>query len=200
MKKDKKFYKAFLDKDIQDLQHILDKYRGNAEWKEKVFALSMRICNAFSTENKLMLIGNGGSAAQAQHITAEFVNRFLHERKALPALSLTVDTSNITSISNDYDFANVFERQVEALGRKGDILICLSTSGDSANLVRALKKARYIGIYCFSLLGKTGGEAKTFSDDSIIVNSEDTPRIQEIHLLFGHMICQLVEEMIVNEG
>lgn len=186
-----------MSKSADDLASLLQNLRSSSGWKEKLLSVSERIYNAFGSSNKLLLIGNGGSAAQAQHIAAEFVNRFLHERRALPALSLTTDTSNITSISNDYSFDLIFEKQLEALGRKGDILLCLSTSGGSINIINCLIKAQKMGIYTFSLLGKYGGDAKFHSDSYIIVDSESTPRIQELHIFFGHIICQLVEEMVV---
>ncbi len=196
---EEQIFHEMIEKDINDLIELLQSMSGLNSWKEKLANLSGKVYKSFCIAGKLMIMGNGGSAAQAQHIAAEFINRFMHERRALPALSLTVDTSNITSISNDYDFANIFERQIEALGRKGDVLLCLSTSGNSPNIVRALKKAKFMGIYCFSFLGRGGGLARDYSDDCIIVDSPDTPRIQEVHDLLGHILCRAVEEAVINE-
>jgi D-sedoheptulose 7-phosphate isomerase len=154
------------------------------------------VCNAFRNSRKLMLCGNGGSAADAQHIAAEFVNRFQIERSPLPALALTTDTSIITSVANDNSFDDIYSRQIEALGAEGDVLLALSTSGKSRNILSALDTAKDRGIYIIGLMGAGGGEMLPLVDLALIVESNQTPRIQEAHALAGHIICELVEHML----
>ena len=153
------------------------------------------VCNAFRNSGKLMLCGNGGSAADAQHIAAEFVNRFQVERSPLPALALTTDTSIITSVANDNSFDDIFSRQIEALGVREDVLLAISTSGRSRNILRALDTAKDKGIYTVGLMGGGGGEMLRLVDLALVVGSDQTPRIQEAHILAGHIICELVEHM-----
>ncbi len=147
---------------------------------------------------KILICGNGGSAADSQHIAAELVGRFQRERKAIPALALTVDTSIITSLSNDYSFEIVFARQVEALGLAGDILIMISTSGNSANVLQAGRAAREKGIKTIALLGRDGGRIGGEADLSLIVPARETARIQEGQMVIYHIICDLVEEELSN--
>jgi D-sedoheptulose 7-phosphate isomerase len=149
--------------------------------------------------NKPLLFGNGGSAADAQHIAAEFVGRFAFNRPALPALALSVNTSCVTAIGNDYGFDLVFARQIEALGRPGDVAIGISTSGNSPNILRAFVVAKQMGICTVALAGATGGKLKGAVDHCICVPSSETPRIQECHILIGHIISELVEETIFHE-
>ena len=144
--------------------------------------------------NKILIFGNGGSAADAQHIAAEIVGRYKLKRKGLPAIALTTDTSVITSISNDYGYVNVFNRQVEALANKGDVLIGISTGGTSANVISALKLAKNLNCKTIGFSGKGGGEFNTLCDVNLIASSEDTPRIQEMHILIGHTICHLIDQ------
>lgn len=166
------------------------------EYIEKIELISSKIIDAYKSENKVLICGNGGSAGDAQHIAGEFVSKFRLERKALPAIALHTNTSVLTSIGNDYDYGFIFERQVEAFGQKGDILIGISTSGNSENITRAFKKAKELGVTSVGLLGKDGGENKEYSDISIIVPSNDTPRIQESHIMIGHIICDIVEKSL----
>jgi D-sedoheptulose 7-phosphate isomerase len=154
------------------------------------------VCKAFRNSRKLMLCGNGGSAADAQHIAAEFVNRFQIERSPLPALALTTDTSIITSVANDNSFDDIFSKQIEALGAKGDVLLAMSTSGKSRNILSALHTAKDKGIYMIGLMGAGGGEMLPLVDLALVVESNRTPRIQEAHVLAGHIICELVEHML----
>jgi D-sedoheptulose 7-phosphate isomerase len=154
------------------------------------------VCKAFRNSRKLMLCGNGGSAADAQHIAAEFVNRFQIERSPLPALALTTDTSIITSVANDNSFDDIFSKQIEALGAKGDVLLAMSTSGKSRNILSALHTAKDKGIYMIGLMGAGGGEMLPLVDLALVVESNRTPRIQEAHVLAGHIICELVEYML----
>jgi len=167
--------------------------------KQNISNLSLvaeKIASAFTNDRKLLLCGNGGSAADAQHIAAEFVNRFMLERPALPAMALTTDTSIITSIANDYSFNEVFSKQVKALGMEGDVLMVMSTSGESENILSAIRDARLQGIYTVGILGKGGGSAAKMVDIALIANSDSTPRIQEAHILAGHIICQLVDQIL----
>ena len=154
------------------------------------------VSDAFRNSRKLMLCGNGGSAADAQHIAAEFVNKFQIERSPLPALALTTDTSIITSVANDNSFNDVFSRQIEALGAEGDVLLAISTSGSSRNILSALDIAKDRGIYTIGLMGAGGGEMLPLVDFALVVESNQTPRIQEAHILAGHIICELVEHLL----
>src|SRR6266700_5341588 len=164
-----------------------------------VARVSEILANALKQGNKALLFGNGGSAADAQHIAAEFVGRFAFDRPALPALALSVNTSCVTAIGNDYGFDLVFSRQIEALARPGDLAIGISTSGNSPNVLQGLVTARKIGLYTVALTGCTGGKLKDAVDYCICAPSNETPRIQECHILIGHIISELVEETIFHE-
>jgi len=144
--------------------------------------------------NKILLCGNGGSAADAQHIAAELTGRYKTERRGLPAIALTTDTSALTAISNDYGYAKVFDRQVQALANKGDLLIGISTSGNSENIISALNTAKELGCSTVGFSGRDGGQMNEVCDINLIVPSNDTPRIQEMHILFGHTLCQIVDD------
>ncbi|MFC1822923.1 SIS domain-containing protein [Thermodesulfobacteriota bacterium] len=152
-----------------------------------------RITLAFESDRKLLICGNGGSAADAQHIAAEFVNRFMLERPPLPAIALTTDTSIMTSIGNDYSFDEVFSKQVKALGLEGDVLLAISTSGNSANVITAINAARKQGLYTIGLTGGDGGKLLDLVETCLLVKSDTTARIQEAHILAGHIICELVD-------
>ena len=154
--------------------------------------------NALKNGNKLLICGNGGSAADAQHFAAEIVGRFKLERDGLPAIALTTDTSILTAIGNDYGFDKIFERQVEALGKEGDVLVGISTSGNSENVIKAVNKAKVMGIYTIGLLGKDGGKLKDIVDLALIVPSKDTARIQECHLTIYHVICEEVAKKLMG--
>jgi D-sedoheptulose 7-phosphate isomerase len=149
--------------------------------------------------NKVLLFGNGGSAADAQHIAAELVGRFAFDRPALPALALSVNTSCVTAIGNDYGFDQVFSRQIEALARPGDAAIGISTSGNSPNVIRALAAAKKMGLHTIALTGRSGGSLKNSVDYCICAPSNETPRIQECHILIGHILSELVEQEIFHE-
>jgi len=151
------------------------------------------IGGAFKAHGKLLVFGNGGSAADAQHIAGELVNRFLQKRRGLPAIALTTDGGALTCIANDTGFENVFARQIEALGAKGDVCLAISTSGTSSNIVRACEQARAQGIKVIGLLGRDGGNVAALCDLTLIVPSNDTQRIQEAHNLTGHVLCELIE-------
>lgn len=152
------------------------------------------ICTSLQAGGRIYFCGNGGSAADAQHLAAEFSGRFYQDRKALPAEALHCNTSYLTAVANDYSFDVVYSRIIEGIGKKGDVLIGLSTSGNSSNIVRAFEAARTIGLTTVGMTGLTGGSMKPLSDYLLNMPSTDTPRIQESHIMIGHIICQLVEE------
>lgn len=153
---------------------------------------------SFSHGHRLYFCGNGGSAADAQHLAAELSGRFYANRRALPAEALHTNTSYITAVANDFSFEDVYARLVEGIMKPGDVLICLSTSGNSPNIVRACKAARHKGIKTIGLTGESGGALIDICDICIKVPSSDTPRIQESHILIGHIICQLIEEQLFS--
>jgi D-sedoheptulose 7-phosphate isomerase len=169
------------------------KYRFFAESANDVARAAMMLIEAIQAGKKLLLFGNGGSAADAQHIAAEFVNRFQMERRAIAAIALTTDTSTLTSISNDSSFEFVFSRQLEALGHAGDVAIAITTSGNSPNILRGVEAARQLGLRTIGLLGRDGGQVKSLVDLPLIVEHHSTSRIQEVHITIGHILCDLVE-------
>jgi len=152
------------------------------------------IAKSLLNAGTLFWCGNGGSAADSQHLAAELVGRFKQNRKALRSLALTVDTSVLTCVANDFSYEDIFSRQLEALARNGDVLVGISTSGNSKNVLSAFKMAKDLGVTSIALLGRDGGQAKSFSDLSIIVPSHSTARIQEMHILIGHIFCDLIEK------
>lgn len=156
------------------------------------------IAHAFKTGRKILLFGNGGSAADCQHIAAEFMNRFLIERPPLPAIALTTDTSILTSISNDYAFEEVFSKQIKALGKKGDIAVGISTSGNSANVVKGFRVAKKMGMVTIALTAE-GGKIASNADIALAVPSKSTPRIQEAHIAIGHILCDLTDTLLFRQ-
>jgi len=164
-----------------------------------VAKVSEVLVNALKQGNKALLFGNGGSAADAQHIAAELVGRFAFDRPALPALALSVNSSCVTAIGNDYGFDRVFSRQLEALARPGDVAIGISTSGNSSNVLNAMSTARKMSLHTIALTGSTGGNLRGSVDHCICVPSNETPRIQECHILVGHIISELVEYELFHE-
>jgi D-sedoheptulose 7-phosphate isomerase len=157
------------------------------------------VAGALQSGGKLFLFGNGGSAADAQHIAAELVGRFAFERRALPALALSVNTSCVTAIGNDYGFDKVFSRQIEALGRPGDVAVGITTSGNSPNVLLGVSAAREMGLHTVGLTNQTGGKLRDAVDHCICAPSLETPRIQECHILIGHIIAELVEQELFRE-
>ena len=151
------------------------------------------VTSALKAGNQVLLFGNGGSAADAQHIAAEFVNRFIIERPPLPAIALTTDSSIITSIGNDYDFTEIFSKQIRAIGRRGDIAWGMTTSGTSTNVIKGLEVAKKMGMVTIGLTGRDGGDVAKIADHSLNVSSISTPRIQEVHITAGHVICEMVD-------
>ena len=169
---------------------------ADAVFHDLVAQVAMQVVTSLREGGKVFFFGNGGSAADAQHLAAEFVGRYLKERRALPALALHANTSSLTAIGNDYGFDFVFARQLEALGKPGDVAVGISTSGSSRNVLRALEVARAKSIYAVALTGDSGEAMKKVADCTICIPSRDTPRIQECHILIGHIICEIVEEML----
>jgi len=161
--------------------------------QEKLEEASKLAVETLKNGNKILLCGNGGSAADAQHIAAELVGRYKTERRGLPGIALTTDTSALTAISNDYGYDRVFDRQVASLANTGDLIIGISTSGNSANVLNALKCAKALGCSTLGLSGRDGGAMNEVCDVNLVVPSNDTPRIQEMHILFGHTICQIID-------
>ena len=160
--------------------------------KEIVKASSM-VLKSLRKGKKIILFGNGGSAADAQHIAAELTGRYKTERRGLPGIALTTDTSALTAIGNDYGYDRVFDRQIEAIASKGDLVLGISTSGNSPNVINALKLAKEMGCSTLGFSGRDGGQMNKFCDLNLIVPSKNTPRIQEMHILFGHTICQVID-------
>ena len=181
---------------------IIKRFKESADLKtafakkncDKIIEVVHFIAESLKSDNKIMILGNGGSAADAQHIAGEWVGHFQRERKPLPAIALTTDTSALTAIGNDYGFDQIFARQVRALGRKGDVPIGISTSGNSQNVIQAVKVAKKKGLITVSLTGCSGGKLAKLTDINIDIPSKITARIQESHICIAHCICELVEE------
>lgn len=165
----------------------------------KLIQCAKSVSAAFTNARKLMICGNGGSAADAQHIAAEFVNKFQLDRSPLPALALTTDSSIITSVANDYRYEDVFSKQIEALGVEGDVLLAISTSGRSPSILSAVSAAKQKSLYTVGLIGGDGGVLLGLVDLPILVESDQTPRVQEVHILAGHLICELVEHILFTQ-
>jgi len=185
-----------IKKQIADSIAVKRDILDSAELLALIENAASAITDAYKRGRKVLLAGNGGSAADAQHIAGEFVSRFYFDRPGLPAMSITTDTSIMTAIGNDYGFERLFARQLEANGVEGDVFISFSTSGNSPNILAALGVARQKGIFAIGLTGGGGGKMKDLCDICIRVPSAETPRIQESHILIGHIICYLVEEAI----
>ena len=182
-----------LNKYLEKTKLCIDSIKSHEELIEKVAELCIE---SIKNGNKIIFCGNGGSAADSQHLAAEFMGRFLIDRNPLPALSLTVDTSALTAIGNDYGYEKIFERQLKGIGNTGDILFGLSTSGNSNNITNAMKEASAIGITNISMTGKGGGMMGELADYLIDVDSNETNHIQEAQIVLGHFICKLVEERL----
>ena len=176
-------HKETIEKTIEELQN-------------HIYTACIVASETINNGGKILLFGNGGSAADAQHIAAELSGRYKSERRGLPGIALTTDTSVLTAVGNDYGYDRVFDRQVEALAREGDLLIGISTSGNSKNVLRALSLGRNIGCKTIGLSGKDGGAMDDFCDVNIVVPSDDTPRIQEMHIMIGHIICQAIDDAL----
>jgi D-sedoheptulose 7-phosphate isomerase len=167
---------------------------------QKIEDVARRCVALYKTDKKTILAGNGGSAADAQHIAAELVGRYGFDRPSIPSLALTTDTSNLTAIGNDYGYDQVFSRQLAGMGQKGDIFFGISTSGNSQNIINAFEVAKEKGITTVALVGRDGGKMAQMADVALIVPSDSTPRIQESHILIGHILCDIIEKEIFGEG
>lgn len=187
--------KSLIEASIETKRQVLE----NEDLLQTISSIVEECVKAFSNGNRIYFCGNGGSAADAQHLAAEFSGRYYLDRKALPSEALHCNTSYLTAVANDYSYEVVYSRLVEGICQRGDVLIGLSTSGNSANIVKAFETAKSIGVVTVGFTGLTGGVMKGLSDYLINVPSTDTPRIQESHILIGHIICQLVEEKIFPE-
>ena len=161
---------------------------------QSIFAVGMKMADVLSNGGTIYCCGNGGSAGDSQHLAAELVGRFKGDRRALRSVSLCTDSSVLTCVANDYSFESIFSRQIEALGRSGDLLVGISTSGNSSNVLRAFESANDMGLHTVGLLGKEGGKAQSLVDESIVIPSSNTARIQEAHILIGHCLCDLIED------
>ena len=188
--------KEIIKKPFFDSAKIIKK---SSQLSSKIEEATIAICECLRNGNRIYLFGNGGSAADAQHIAAELVGRYKMKRKSIPAISFTTDTSILTSMSNDYSFNKTFSRQCEGLVNQGDIVIAISTSGNSMNVVNGVISARKKGAKIIGLLGKKGGNLKKMVDIPLVVDSCSTPRIQEVHRVIYHTICELVEKEFVNK-
>jgi len=161
---------------------------------DQILETGVLIADSLRSSSTLFWCGNGGSAADSQHLAAELVGRFKKDRKAIRSIALTTDTSVLTCVANDYSYEDIFSRQLEALARDGDVLVAISTSGNSENILRALRVAKELGVKTIALLGKDGGQAKALADLAIVIPSDSTARIQEAHILIGHILCDLIEQ------
>ncbi|UEG54956.1 D-sedoheptulose 7-phosphate isomerase [Mucilaginibacter daejeonensis] len=187
-----------MDTSIQNIfgEHIQVAQQTREVLSGKIEQVCTIILDCLSRGNKVLLFGNGGSASDAQHIAAEFVGRFVKDRRSYPAIALTTDTSALTAIGNDYGFERVFERQVEGLAVKGDVVIGISTSGNSPNVLRGLQYAKKLECAVIGMSGNDGGAMNALCDINLVVPSTITARIQEMHILTGHIICQMVDERL----
>ena len=172
---------------LETINKVINTMEGDLEIASTI------IVDALKNGNKILLCGNGGSAADAQHIAAELTGRYKTERRGLPGIALTTDTSALTAIGNDYGYDRVFDRQVESLASAGDVIIGISTSGNSKNVISALKLGQEMGCKTVGLTGRDGGAMNDVCDINLVVPSDNTPRIQEMHILFGHTICQIID-------
>jgi D-sedoheptulose 7-phosphate isomerase len=195
-----KFMKNYIKNEIKKSYETKQAIYENEELLNKIVEVSKLCVELYRGSNKTILAGNGGSAADAQHIAAELVGRYGFDRPSIPSLALTTDTSNLTAIGNDYGYDKIFSRQLEGMGQSGDIFIGISTSGNSINIINAFKSAKDKGIKTVALTGRDGGEMAKIADIALVVPSNSTPRIQESHILIGHIICDIIEKEIFGDG
>lgn len=191
--------RAIISDEIAKSIHLLNAIVADKSLLDTVEGIALACAAAFRQGNKILLAGNGGSAADAQHLAGEFVSRFAFDRQGLPAFALTTDTSVLTAIGNDYGFERLFSRQVLAAGVSGDIFFAISTSGKSPNIIEALNAARSKELISVGLTGESGGEMADLCDFLIRIPSAETPKIQEAHIMVGHIICGLVENLMFGE-
>lgn len=192
----REYIKDQIKKSFETKQAIYE----NEKLLDKIEEVAKKCVALYKTDKKTILAGNGGSAADAQHIAAELVGRYGFDRPSIPSLALTTDTSNLTAIGNDYGYDFVFSRQLEGMGQEGDIFIGISTSGNSKNILNAFESAKRKNIFTIALTGRDGGEMAQVADIALVVPSESTPRIQESHILIGHILCDIIEKEIFGDG
>ena len=192
--------KAYITDQIGELHDLIGVMLEDENLLSGLEVAATECINCLQGGGKILLAGNGGSAAEAQHIAAEFIGRFAFDRESLPAIALTTNTSNLTAISNDYGFENLFARQLQSLGKKSDVFIAYSTSGSSPNILRALKEARKIGLASIGLTGDQGSPMRELCDHLLMIPSSSTPRIQEGHVILGHILCGLVERVLFDRA
>jgi len=188
--------RSYITGQIQETQRVISATLACDALLARLEAAAEACIAALKNGNKILLAGNGGSAADAQHVAGEFVSRFAFDRPGLPAIALTTDTSILTAIGNDYGYDNLFARQVQAHARKGDVFVAYSTSGRSPNVIAALQEAKNCGVVCVGMTGNRGGPMKELCDHYLDVPSTDTPKIQEGHAMLGHILCGLVERAL----
>jgi D-sedoheptulose 7-phosphate isomerase len=186
--------KAKIETAFQESAQVKLQFIQNEENVGKIMDVAKRILAAYRKGNKVLFFGNGGSACDASHLAAELVNRYRKDRAGLPAIALATDMAVVTSISNDYDYTELFSRQIQALGQKGDIAIAISTSGNSPNVLRAVEVAKQKGLVTVGFAGKDGGKLAGLVDYAFVVPSSSTARIQESHITLGHVLCEIIED------
>ncbi|WP_297814167.1 D-sedoheptulose 7-phosphate isomerase [uncultured Helicobacter sp.] len=191
---------VYVENQIADSITTKQKILGNESLLQQIKQAGLKCIEVYKNGNKTLIAGNGGSAADAQHIAGEFVSRFYFDRPGIPSIALTTDTSILTAIGNDYGYEKIFARQLEANGVKGDLFVGISTSGNSKNILEALKVCKNKGIFSVGLSGESGGAMQELCDICIKVPSNTTPRIQESHILIGHILCAIVEEQLFGKG
>jgi len=184
--------KNFLNESIENHRKVIENLTNQSNEILDIINIAK---HTLSNQNKILFCGNGGSAADSQHLAAEFTGRFISKKQPLPAIALTTDTSAITAIGNDFSFDEIFSRQVNALGVKGDLLFAISTSGNSTNVLKAVEESKKIGIKSIGLLGNDGGKLSEICDHSIVIKSNITSRIQEAHIFIGHLVCESVDDI-----
>jgi len=192
--------KEYIKDQIKKSYEIKQIIYQDEELLNRIEEVARKCVALYKTDKKTILAGNGGSAADAQHIAAELVGRYGFDRPSIPSLSLTTDTSNLTAIGNDYGYDYVFSRQLEGMGQAGDIFIGISTSGNSVNLLKAFESAKKKNIMTVALTGRDGGKMAQLADIALIIPSNSTPRIQESHILIGHILCDIIEKEIFGDG
>ena len=192
----KEYIKNQIKKSYETKQNIYN----NESVLSAIEKVAKKCVELYKTDKKTILAGNGGSAADAQHIAAELVGRYGFDRPSIPSLALTTDTSSLTAIGNDYGYDQVFSRQLEGMGQERDLFIGISTSGNSVNIIKAFQSAKQKNIFTVALVGRDGGEMAKLADIAIIVPSDSTPRIQESHILIGHILCDIIEKEIFADG
>jgi len=192
--------KEYIKDQIKKSYETKQELYKNDDLLEKIVTVAQLCLEVYHNGKKTMLAGNGGSAADAQHIAAELVGRYGFDRPSLPSLALTTDTSNLTAIGNDYGYDFVFSRQLEGMGQEGDIFIGISTSGNSVNIINAFESANKKGITTVALTGRDGGKMASIADIALVIPSNSTPRIQESHILVGHILCDIIEKELFGNG